>query len=315
MKLKPTITAEVSSGSGIGGVNVPQPKNVITIGLVKDRVVHASGLYQYDYGQRFLFTGTTLPEHYEVHFANGNDGESVTMIGDATGVDVPDEVLLSGKPVYFWVFLHEGDADGETEYPGMVQVAKRAKPSDEEPTPVQQDAITTAIAALNEGVEEVRETVAGVEEKIDTELQKAKDSGDFDGADGFSPTVDVEKISGGHQVTITDAEGQHPFDVMDGVGEDIIHDDAGAGDTDKVWSADKVVSELAGKYAKPVNGIPDTDLSDGVQTSLGKANSAYQKPNGGIPAEDIAAGVIPAATEFATDSEIEDIITDWGSGT
>ena len=37
-----------------------------------------------------------------------------------------------------------------------------------------------------------------------------------DGADGVSPTVSVTDITGGHRVTITDAEGQHTFDVMDG---------------------------------------------------------------------------------------------------
>lgn len=38
-----------------------------------------------------------------------------------------------------------------------------------------------------------------------------------DGTDGFSPTVSVSEISGGHQVTITDASGPHVFNVMDGV--------------------------------------------------------------------------------------------------
>lgn len=36
------------------------------------------------------------------------------------------------------------------------------------------------------------------------------------GQDGVSPTVAVESITGGHEVTITDAEGAHTFDVMDG---------------------------------------------------------------------------------------------------
>lgn len=36
------------------------------------------------------------------------------------------------------------------------------------------------------------------------------------GADGFSPTVTVADITGGHRVTITDATGPHTFDVMDG---------------------------------------------------------------------------------------------------
>ena len=34
--------------------------------------------------------------------------------------------------------------------------------------------------------------------------------------DGFSPIVDIEKIAGGHSVTITDEEGQETFNVMDG---------------------------------------------------------------------------------------------------
>lgn len=36
------------------------------------------------------------------------------------------------------------------------------------------------------------------------------------GASGYSPTVTVTTITGGHRVTITDANGTHSFDVMDG---------------------------------------------------------------------------------------------------
>lgn len=38
-----------------------------------------------------------------------------------------------------------------------------------------------------------------------------------DGVDGVSPTVTVEDITGGHRVTITDAQGSQTYDVMDGV--------------------------------------------------------------------------------------------------
>lgn len=38
------------------------------------------------------------------------------------------------------------------------------------------------------------------------------------GADGFSPTVATEAIEGGTHVTITDAEGPHSFDVLNGTG-------------------------------------------------------------------------------------------------
>lgn len=35
--------------------------------------------------------------------------------------------------------------------------------------------------------------------------------------DGVSPTVSIEKIDGGHRVTITDVNGPHSFDVSDGI--------------------------------------------------------------------------------------------------
>ena len=45
-----------------------------------------------------------------------------------------------------------------------------------------------------------------------------KDKDYFDGEDGISPVVEVTPITGGHRVTITDANGSKSFDVMDGDG-------------------------------------------------------------------------------------------------
>ena len=44
---------------------------------------------------------------------------------------------------------------------------------------------------------------------------------DAQGEDGVSPTVEITAIQGGHRVVITDAEGSHTFDVMDGVTPDL----------------------------------------------------------------------------------------------
>ena len=38
------------------------------------------------------------------------------------------------------------------------------------------------------------------------------------GTDGISPTVSITPITGGHRITITDADGEHSADVMDGTG-------------------------------------------------------------------------------------------------
>ena len=60
------------------------------------------------------------------------------------------------------------------------------------------------------------------------------------GADGFSPTVQTEPIADGTKVIITDKDGAHPFDVMNGKdGQDYV-----LTDQDKTDIADIVLSEL-----------------------------------------------------------------------
>ena len=56
-------------------------------------------LWQYDYGQILQITGLDLPTNYEVHFSNQEHGQSKTMIGDHTGVIIPDEYLTSGRKI------------------------------------------------------------------------------------------------------------------------------------------------------------------------------------------------------------------------
>lgn len=60
------------------------------------------------------------------------------------------------------------------------------------------------------------------------------------------------------------------------------------------------VPELSSKYVKPGTGIPITDLTTGVQTSLGRADSAYQKPESGIPGSDLTEAVNTLLTAAGT---------------
>lgn len=128
--------------------------NILKTTLQHGTVKTIGSLYQYDYGQKLLFTGVTLPQTYEVHFSNTEKGSSVTMLGDNTGVEIPDALLQTGENVHVWIYLHNGLTDGETEYHCQILVKKRAQPTNATPTPVQQDIITQAIAALNDGVEQ-----------------------------------------------------------------------------------------------------------------------------------------------------------------
>lgn len=129
--------------------------NIVNALFGAQREATTRALHQYDYGQRLIFADLQLPQAYEVHFGNDPyEGETVTQIGDSTGVVIPDECLLTAGYTYAWVFLHTGEDDGETRYLAKIQVTARSKPTNQEPTPVQQDAITEAIAALDRAVEQ-----------------------------------------------------------------------------------------------------------------------------------------------------------------
>ena len=95
------------------------------------------------------------------------------------------------------------------------------------------------------------------------------------GSDGISPVVSVETISGGHRITITDAERAQSFDVLDGASV------SGSGDMTKAvydpqGKAQDIFAYADTKYSKPSGGIPKKDLASDVQASLGKADSALQ---------------------------------------
>lgn len=114
------------------------------------------------------------------------------------------------------------------------------------------------------------------------------------GDDGVSPTITITAITGGHRVTITDADhpGGQTFDVMDGEGgsggttdyDDLTNKPQIGGVT---LSGNKSLADLGimpddttaadlGAYVIPSGGIPASDLSSAVQTSLGKADTALQ---------------------------------------
>lgn len=139
------------------------------------RTTVAPRRYRYDYGQILRIEGVSLPDAYEVHFANSEtSGTTITQIGGADGVTVPDQLFQTGSPVYAWFFLHTGTEDGRTIYKIQIPVQERPAPSDEQPTPVQQSAIDQAIAALNAAVEQTAEDVVTTGENAEAAAQAAE---------------------------------------------------------------------------------------------------------------------------------------------
>ena len=123
--------------------------NVITATYkAGSKSVRTDPLWQYDYGQVLKFAGIDLPEQYEVHFSIDPRGYALTVLGDANGALIPDEYLQQNAVIYAWLFLHNDVDDGETKYQVTIPVQAKAMAMDDQPTPVQQSAISQAMSLL-----------------------------------------------------------------------------------------------------------------------------------------------------------------------
>lgn len=294
---------------------------VVTFSTGATTATSPVALWQYDYGQILHIIGLNLPTSYEVQFCNYGDSTTVTSIGNADGVTIPDQFLRDGRNILAYIFLHAGEDDGETEYKITIPVLDRSEPTDIEPTPAQESTIGQLITELNSAVDEAESIAASIPTAIGTALEEAKASGEFDGPpgdDGISPTVTVTDITGGHRVTITDANGDHTFDVMDG-------ESGGGGDVGTFYaaygtttSAEIEAAYQAGKtvfcvyndsndilfaplylradstaHAFAVQNQSDAKvfLCDNDTWSILFDASFYSKPSGGIPRSDLASAV------------------------
>lgn len=221
------------------------------------RSATAAPLYQYDYGQKLTFCGLDLPTTYEVHFAVEGASETVTVLGDDTGVLIPDEYLQTGKRIYAWLFLHEGEDDGATEYKVTIPVLTRPEPSETQPTPVQQDIITQAIAALQ--AETGRAETAA--ENAETSATEAEASAQR--AEEAAASIDEEMIA----EAVADYLDDHPVTVEE---------------------LDPTVPAWAKQPTKPtytaaeVGAVSTAGLPDAIDTALAqaKASGEFDGPQG-----------------------------------
>ena len=134
-------------------------------------------------------------------------------------------IVTRENDIVVWVvsdsdLIHEGNGEiqlsfvvGEVvakSYIGRIKIARSITPTGEVPEPLE-DFLTQASAALT-----------AIPETIDVALQEAKDSGEFDGADGqdgadgYSPSAVVSKSGDTATITITDKNGTTTATVKDG---------------------------------------------------------------------------------------------------
>ena len=151
----------------------------------------ATGLWQWDYGQRLRIEGLKLPTAIEIHFAlTEQSGDSNTRVGTTkdgvTEVVIPDSMLENQAAgatyeIYAWIYLAD-KTSGETIKRISMQVKRRAKPEGHD-TPEDAELFREAIEAVNasadraeaarEGAEAAQKAAEAAAGKIEDEISGA----------------------------------------------------------------------------------------------------------------------------------------------
>ena len=122
--------------------------------------------YQYDVRQVLVITGAEgveLPAFFTVDFCNVGDEETEPIAGSASGVLIPDGLLLTGKNIMAYFVIAGPDTAVQTRYEITIPVNSRPVGADVDPTEDQQRQIDALMATLNEGIDAAEAAQAAAE--------------------------------------------------------------------------------------------------------------------------------------------------------
>lgn len=137
----------------------------------KSDYARATGLWQWDYGQRLRIEGLKLPTAIEIHFALTEfAGDAIPRVGTTkdgvTEVVIPDSLLehqAAGATyeIYAWIYLAD-KTSGETIKRISMQVKRRPKPEGHD-TPEDAELFREAIAQVNASADRAEAAREGAE--------------------------------------------------------------------------------------------------------------------------------------------------------
>ena len=156
--------------------------NIINAAFVRNGVtVRTLPVYQYDSGMILQISGLDdLPSTFRADFSNAETGQSKSVIGTDGEVHIPYEYFVPGATIHCWL-VWSGEDYTVTRKHIMIPIARRATPTDEEPSPDEQGVIDQAIAKLNDAVAQTGQDVeaaAGYAERAEQSAQAAIDAQD-----------------------------------------------------------------------------------------------------------------------------------------
>ncbi len=158
----------------------------------------ATGLWQWDYGQKLRIEGLRLPTAVEIHFALTEfAGDAITRVGTTkdgvTEVVIPDSMLENQAAgatyeIYAWIYLAD-KTSGETIKRISMQVKRRPKPEGFD-TPEDAELFRDAIAQVNASADRAETAREGAEAaKKAAEAAAGKIEGEITGAGQIAEQV------------------------------------------------------------------------------------------------------------------------------
>ena len=108
-------------------------------------------LAQWDTEQILQISGIDLPDSYKVEFSTVYTRNAIPVIGDASGVTIPNVLLQRSAPITAYVVLYGENGGRNREYWITIHITPGQPPETTDPDPEQEDIIDQAIAALQDG--------------------------------------------------------------------------------------------------------------------------------------------------------------------
>lgn len=147
--------------------------NIIYAKFNHGREITTDSRSQYAYGQVLKISGLHLPTSFDADISNKGDKQAKAIIGTDNELPIDDAFFLSGKDVIVMINVHAADKDGRTKYIIRIPVEKRPERADIDVEPVEQDAISVAIAAMNEAVEQTSASAESAENSANRAYESA----------------------------------------------------------------------------------------------------------------------------------------------
>lgn len=273
---------------------------LVTVKKTVRQAYRTEPIWQYDVGHVLNLDGfDNLPETFQMHYSHSPMGDAITQIGSNGQVSLPDEFAQTSAPIFAWVYVADNDT-GLTKYTIEIPVMRRARITNQEPTPVEQSAIDQAISALNAGVSRAETAAANAESSEDAASASAESAyRSSEAAAGAAESAAGDATAAGRSAT-TAAESASAA-AASAVSASGSATTAGNAAT-AAQNAANTATQKSGEAVSSANSAAASALSAGnaAQTATQKANDATSAATSAQGSASAASGSATAAGQSAT---------------